>query len=119
MRSFAEDSLQLLGRSIHEECAESYWHRINKLFEPRTSTGKVAIIKPKGKILLAPTKSDKRPLGTFEIRYTTALGDKKFKFFFDHGRKMHCTIDEIIKQIEAPRNLLIEFLRKKNFKFTD
>lgn len=118
-QSFPEDALPLLApKPILSFNPPEYWTYINSLFEPRTAAGKVAIIRPKGKILKAPTKSSKRPLGIFEIRFITALGEKKTTFSFDRDKKLQCDYKELSKKIDCPHNLMEEFLKKKNFSFT-
>lgn len=119
VQKFSEDVLPLLSKPIKEHTANSFWEYVNSLFEPRTSSGKVAVLKPKGKIISNPTKSDKRPYGEFEIKYTTALGIKKFVFKFNRERQVQCSIEEISKKIECSQDLVEQFLKKKKFSLTD
>lgn len=113
--NFPEDCLPLLGKSIHEQNAQEYWDAIVALFEPRTSAGKLAVIQPKGKIIHKPTKSDKRPLGTFEARYYTVFGEHIYSFKFDRDMRLCEPLEKIATALKCPAALLEIFLKKKKF----
>jgi hypothetical protein len=115
---FHEDCLPLLGVAFAEQTPKSFWDMIVKLYEPRTFSGKVAKLKPKGKFISKPTKSAKRCFGEFRISYATALGVKEIIFKFDREMRPSASIDEISKNIGCTSELVEKFLQKKKFSFT-
>jgi len=119
---FPEDALVLLGPSIASQSPQEYYVRVQSLYEPRTSAGKVAEQLPKGKILSKPTKDlgekTKRPMGVFEIRFTTALGLLSCTFSFPRSLELELSlVDSLGKKLNCSSQLIKTFLEKKKFIF--
>ena len=118
MKTYPEDALPRLAKPLATHNASSFFSQVLALYEPRTSTGKVAIIQPKGKIVQKPTKGPKRSLGTFFIHYPTALGKRSRTLYFNRAMQLEFTSRQIAEFIEAPYELVENFLTKKKFDLT-
>lgn len=113
---FAEDALVLLGRPLELYSPEAFFEFVNALYEPRTARGARKVLLPKGKFLVKPTKSAKRPHGIFQIRHATAMGELMAEVTFDRAMQLIApSISELALSIQCEESLLKDFLKKKQF----
>ena len=114
-KTYAEDVLPRLSKPIQEHNAESFFDHVVKQYAPRTSGGKIKELKPSGRFINRPTKSDKRPRGTYEIEYQTALGLLNMRIEFNRDMTLVLALSEIAKKLNCNEELLRRFLQIKEF----
>lgn len=116
--TYRESNLPQLAPLFNTYSPQAYYDYIIGLFSSHNTAGKQTIIKPKGKATENPTKGKKRPEGTFEITYQTALGNLSHKFKFTRDKKIiNENLLSISEKIKCPESLLKELLEKKKFTF--
>ena len=110
---------KLLSAEIASRNAEEFYEFICSLFQPRSSSGKSTEIQIKGKKIQSATKKRN---GIYEIRLTTALGEKSAQFEFSRdGNYLGSSEDlkKLAEKICAAESKLREFFAKKKIRICD
>lgn len=111
--SYPEDHLILLSPAVGSLDAQTFYDRIVKMYQPRVTGGKAKEFDIKGKKIKSVTK---KFLGTYEMRFQTALGERVLRFTFDKRNLFREDfLKTVCEHLLCAEQKVRDFLEKKKF----